>query len=131
LQEFQAINQRQNPARRRPPTKIVVSATDVEAGVGLDKEKVFRPLYNLQLMRDLDSPLALAFELFGQGTDGGTFHVMVRRAREDMELPLQVARDAATGRRATAICEQEKLTLYGPWRKMTTRTEETAASRGF
>ena len=119
LQEFQAINQRQNPARRRPPTKIVVSATDVEAGVGFDKEKVFRPLYNLQLMRDLDSPLALAFELFGQATDGGTFHVMVRRAREDMELPLsEVACDASYVTACNlAICAEEKVTLYGPWQE--------------
>ena len=34
LQQFQAINQRQNPARRRPRAKIVVSATDPESGLG-------------------------------------------------------------------------------------------------
>jgi len=38
LQQFQAINERQNPARRRPRGKIVVSATDPESALGLDKQ---------------------------------------------------------------------------------------------
>jgi len=119
LQQFQATNERQNPARRRPRAKIVVSATDPESALGLDKQKVFRPLYDLQLMRDLDSPLALAFEVFAQHTDGGTFHPMLRRAREEMNLPLaELACDASyvTGCNL-AIGEKEKVTLYGPWQE--------------
>lgn len=119
LDEFQAINQRQNPARRRPRNKIVVSATDTVAAVGWDKHKVFRPLYNLQLMCDLDSPLALAFGVFAQNTDGGTLPLMVRRAREEMRIPLaEVFSDATyvTGCNL-AFCKEENVTLYGPWRE--------------
>jgi transposase len=119
LQEFQAVNQRQNPARRRPRAKIMVSATDPESGLGPDKLKVFRPLYNLQLLRDLDSPLTLAFDVFAQHTDGGTFHPMLRRAREVMRLPLaEMAADASYLTACNlAIGEEEKLTLYGPWQE--------------
>ena len=119
LQEFQAINQRQNPARRRPRGKIVVSATDPESGLGRDKEKVFRPLYNLQLLRDLDSLLTLVFDVFAQHTDGGTFHPMLRRARGTMRLPLaELATDASYVTACNlAICEQENVTLYGPWQE--------------
>ncbi len=119
LEQFQAINERQNPARRRPRAKIVVSATDPEAALGPDKEKVFRPLYNLQLMRDLDSPLVLTFEVFAQHTDGGTLHPMLRRAREEMNLPLaELDCDASYVTACNlAICDQQKLTLYGPWQE--------------
>jgi transposase len=119
LEEFQAINARQNPARRRPRAKIVVSVTDSQSGVGLDKLKVFRPLYNLQLLRDLDSRMTLAFDVFAQHTDGGTFHPMLRRARQVMQLPLaELAADASYVTACNlAICEQEHVTLYGPWQE--------------
>ena len=42
---------------RKPSEKILVSWADPESVFGLDKFKVYRPLYNVQLMRDLDSPL--------------------------------------------------------------------------
>jgi transposase len=119
LQQFQAINARQNPARRRPRAKVVVSATDPESALGPDKEKVFRPLYNLQLMRDLDSPLSLTYEVFAQHTDGGTLRPMLRRAREEMNVPLaELDCDASyvTGCNL-ALCDQEKVTLYGPWQE--------------
>jgi transposase len=119
LQEFQAINQRQNPARRRPRAKIVVSATDPESALGLDKQKVFRPLYNLQLVRDLDSPLTLAFGVFAQPTDGGTLRPMLRQAREAMRLPLaEMVTDASYVTACNlAICTQENVTLCGPWQE--------------
>ncbi len=119
LQEFQAINQRQNPARRRPRGKVLVSATDPESALGRDKEKVLRPLYNLQLVRDLDSPLTLAFDVFAQHTDGGTFRPMLRRARGTMRLPLaELVADASYVTACNlATCKQENVTLYGPWQE--------------
>jgi len=119
LDEFQAINARQNPARRRPRNKIVVSTTDPESALGWDKQKVFRPLYNVQLMCDVDSPLTLAYGVFAQNSDGGTFQPMLRLVREEMRLPLaQLFCDATyvTGCNL-AICNQQKLTLYGPWQE--------------
>jgi hypothetical protein len=119
LDEFQAINQRQNPARRRPREKIMVSATDPVAALGRDKQKVFRPLYNLQLVRDVDSPLTLGYQVFAQNTDGGTFQPMLRRVRVEMRLPLaELLCDAGyvTGCNL-AICHQEKVALYGPWQE--------------
>ena len=119
LDEFQAINQRQNPARRRPREKIVVSATDPEAALGRDKQKVFRPLYNVQLVRDVDSLLTLGYEVFAQNTDGGTLQPMLRRVREEMRLPLaELLCDASyvTGCNL-AICSQAAVTLYGPWQE--------------
>jgi hypothetical protein len=48
------------PEDGRPLEKIVVGASDPEAAPGSDKLKVFRPLDNVQLVRDLDSSPVLA-----------------------------------------------------------------------
>ena len=60
LVELHAVNDRQDRRRRRKREKIVVSASEPEAALGRDKYNVFRPLYNVQLVRDLDSHLYLA-----------------------------------------------------------------------
>src|SRR5690606_11871286 len=79
LVELHAVNNRQEPKRRRKREKIVVSVSDPEAALGRDKHNVFRPLYNVQLVRDLDSPLCLGYQVFSQPTDAGTFVPMLER----------------------------------------------------
>ena len=69
LVELHAVNDRQDRRRRRKREKIVVSASEPEAALGRDKYNVFRPLYNVQLVRDLDSHLYLAYQVF-RATDG-------------------------------------------------------------
>lgn len=117
LEELQAANQRLTPARRRPAAKVVVSATDPEAALGLDKEKVFRPLYVVQIVRDLDSELILNYDVFPQATDGGTLLPMLERGRQRFQLQLQaLATDASYVTACNlAHCAQEHVTLYGPW----------------
>src|SRR5205823_3907059 len=60
LAQRQAHNQRRRPGKRQPRDRVVLSLGDPEAALGRDKDKVYRPLYNVQLLRDLDSPLVLA-----------------------------------------------------------------------
>lgn len=61
-------NHRENAERpahqRRAAKNIKISIGDPEAPLSLDKEKVFRPLYNVQLEYDLESPLILAYDVF-------------------------------------------------------------------
>ena len=59
LQHRLEQNQRRRSCKRKPPEKVLVSLTDPESALGRDKFSVFRPLYNVQLMCDLDSPLVL------------------------------------------------------------------------
>ena len=47
--------------------------------MGRDKEKVFRPLYNLQVVQDIESPLVLGYEVFAQATDAGTLMPLRQR----------------------------------------------------
>jgi hypothetical protein len=119
LVELHAINNRQEPKRRRKPEKIVVSLSDPESALGRDKYDVFRPLYNVQLARDLDSQLCLAYQVFAQATDAGTFALMLERvANWNGVKPMSVLVDAGYVTACNlAICDQAGIVLYGPWQE--------------
>jgi hypothetical protein len=119
LIELHAVNNRQDPKRRRKPEKIVVSTSDPEAALGRDKHHVFRPLYNVQLVRDLDSPLCLGYQVFAQPTDAGTFGPMLERiANWTGVKPKAALVDAGYVTACNlAICDQAGTTLYGPWQE--------------
>ncbi|MCY2993370.1 MAG: hypothetical protein NTY19_36660, partial [Planctomycetota bacterium] len=92
---------------------------DPEAPLGLDKEKVYRPLYNVQLFQDLESPLILAYEVFAQTNDNGTVQPMLDRyVQLTGVLPKQVLADA---RYATAlevaVFAAAEVELYAPFRE--------------
>jgi hypothetical protein len=82
LARLQAANQRRSPSERRPPDKIVVSTGDPEAALGVDKDHVFRPLYTIQTIRDVDSPLILSYDVFARATDAGTLPPMLARTQQ-------------------------------------------------
>ena len=119
LVELHAVNNRQDPKRRRKPEKIVVSVSDPEAALGRDKHNVFRPLYNVQLVRDLDSSLYLGYQVFAQPTDAGTFGPMLERvASLTGAKPTATLVDAGYVTACNlAICDQASTTLYGPWQE--------------
>jgi hypothetical protein len=79
LVALQAANAQRPPSQRREPHKVVISPGDLEAALGLDKDHVFRPLYTVQTIRDVDSPLILAYEVFAQASDAATLLPMLQR----------------------------------------------------
>jgi transposase len=107
------------PASKRLRRQDVrVSPGDPEAALGLDKFKVFRPLYNVQLMPDLDSPLVLAWGVYAQATDAGTLPGLLGRAHDALGRHLEeLLSDSAY---ATALdlaaCAKAGVTLYAPCR---------------
>jgi transposase len=119
LAELDAVNNRQQSKRRRKPEKIVVSTSDPEAALGRDKQNVFRPLYNVQLIRDLDSQLCLGYQVFAQPTDAGTFGPMLKRAANLTGVKPKIALVDAGYVTACnlAISDQAGITLYGPWQE--------------
>ena len=74
-----ARNARRPRDQRQDAEKIVISTSDFQAALGRDKEKVFRPLYNLQVVQDIESPLVLGYEVFAQATDAGTLMPLRQR----------------------------------------------------
>lgn len=119
LAELHAVNNRQAPKRRRKPEKIVVSVSDPEAALGRDKYNVFRPLYNVQLVRDLDTQLCLGYQVYAQPTDAGTFGPMLERIVNGTGVkPKAMLVDAGYVTACNlAICDQAGIALYGPWQE--------------
>jgi hypothetical protein len=114
-----AENRRRIPSERREEKHVRISVSDPEAALGKDKHKVFRPLYNVQYVRDLDSPFVVAYDVFARGSDAGTLVPMLTRTEQ------------LCGRRpGTALVDSGYVTaldladaqewgvaLYGPWKE--------------
>ena len=119
-QERMRGSQRRNAAKRASKRKargrVVVSVSDPEAAVGRDKEGVYRPLYNVQVADDLDSPFVLGYEVLAQPNDAGALGPMVRRLREAFGCPVTVLlTDAAyAGGPDLAAAEAAGVVLYAP-----------------
>jgi hypothetical protein len=79
---LQIANHQYSPSERRALDKIVVSTGDPEAALSVDKDHVFRPLYTLQTVRDVDSLFMLSYDVFAQATDAGTLPVMLERTNQ-------------------------------------------------
>lgn len=119
LHERLDANAERNPAKRQDPKHIVISVGDPEAVPGRDKEKVFRPLYNLQLMCDLDSRFILGYDVFAQSSDANTLGPMVARTAEltGRILDLMLVDAGYVNGVELAWCATSELTLYGPWQE--------------
>ena len=116
MEQLQAENAHRRSSKRRKPEKIVVSVSEPEAVLGRDKLKTFRPLYNVQLMYDLDSAFITAYELFACQNDPGTIGPMLDRSVElaGKKPRIVLADSAYAGGSDLALCEQAGVTLYAP-----------------
>jgi hypothetical protein len=81
MDELQRRNQRKWASKRRACDTIVLRWGDPEAVVGRDKEKVYRPLDDVQVVADLDSPLLLGYAVFAQQNDTGVLETRLAQVR--------------------------------------------------
>jgi hypothetical protein len=116
LHERQAANARRRSGKRKPAEKILVSPTDPEAVLARDKFNVFRPLYSVQLLRDLDSPLVFAYDVRTQNNDNGVLEPMVEQMADHVgRKPEAVLVDAGyVSMHHLEFCALAGITLYGP-----------------
>jgi len=118
LSELQAENERRRSDKRKPKDKIVISLTDPESVFGLDKEKVYRPLYNVQTVSDLATDFVLAYEVFPQHSDSGTLQPLVNRMLESgIQIKDLLADAGYPVGEDLAFCETSDITLYAPWQE--------------
>jgi transposase len=128
LAGLQAANQPYSPSERRAPAKLVSSTGDPEAALGVDKDHVFRPLYTIQTVRDVASPLMVSYDVFAQATAAGTLPSMLERTEQLTGHRLKevlVDSGYVTGL-DLALCAQAEVTLYGPWKAHDVSTPTTA-----
>ena len=116
LRERQAANAQRRSCKRKPAEKILVSPTDPEAVLARDKFNVFRPLYSVQLLRDLDSPLVLAYDVLTQNNDNGVVEPMVEQMTDHVgHKPEELLVDSGyVSIHHLEFCAQAGITLYGP-----------------
>ena len=119
LRQRHAENALRRTENRKPTEKILVSWADPESVFGLDKFKVYRPLYNVQLMRDLDSPLILAYDVIAMTTEFGTIPRLTEIADDFVgHIPDTMLADSGyVSIRDLEFCEREGITLYAPYKE--------------
>lgn len=114
--ERQAANAQRRSCKRKPVDKVLVSPSDPEAALARDKENVYRPLYTVQLLRDLDSPLIFAYDVVAQNNDNGVLEPMIERMTDNVGVkPSAVLVDSGyVSMRHLEFCSQAGIMLYGP-----------------
>jgi transposase len=114
--ERQEANAQQRSCKRKPADKVLVSPSDPEAALARDKENVYRPLYTVQFLRDVDSPLIFAYDVVAQNNDNGVLEPMIERMTDNVGVkPREVLVDSGyVSMRHLEFCSQAGITLYGP-----------------
>lgn len=131
LQELLAVNAKRRSDKRKPVNKIVVSVADSDAVFGRDKDKVYRPLYNVQTVCDLASEMVLSYEVFPQVSDSGTLQTMIGKLNDNNVLIQSLLADAGypTGE-DLAFCNATGLTLYAPWQENSFTAQKQSSRDG-
>jgi transposase len=113
----QQRNRGKRASKRTAAERILISPGDPEAVVARDKEKVFRPLYNGQLLADLDSALILAYDVAAQQNDSGLLGGLLGQAKEGLGHAVKavVADSAYAGGQDLADAAAQGTTVYAPW----------------
>jgi len=119
LNERLAENRQRLPSARQDDKHVRSSVTDPEAALGKDKRKVYRPLYNVQYVRDLDSPFLVGYDAFAHSSDAGTLVPMLQRTQQlQGRLPEEVLVDSGY---VTALdwadAQALGVNLCGPWKE--------------
>jgi transposase len=119
MAQRQQYNQEKRSSKRKPRDKVVVSVSEPEAALGRDKLGTYRPLYNVQVLRDLDSPLYLGYGVFAQPNDNNTLGPMLERQAHFVGHKVEVLLgDSTYGCGADlAVAEANGVTIYAPWQK--------------
>jgi hypothetical protein len=116
LRQRQEANAQRRSSKRKPADKVLVSPSDAEAVLARDKLNVFRPLYTVQLLRDLDSPLIFGYDVFTQNNDNGTVEPMVECMVDQVgRKPDELFVDSGyVSLRHLEFCALQGITVYGP-----------------
>ena len=119
LQQRLEQNEGRQSSKRKPREKVLVSLTDPESALGRDKLGVFRPLFNVQLMCDLDSPLVLAYDTFATTHDAGMVGPMLQRTMDlaGCKLDKLLADSGYVSLRDLESCSAADAKLFAPWRE--------------
>jgi hypothetical protein len=102
--------------KRRSVEQVRICAREPEAALGRDKLKTFRPLYNVQLVRDLTTPLILGYGVYASNTDAGLLIPTLEKVQQTLStMPKKVLADGIYATAANlGYCAEHGVTLYAP-----------------
>jgi transposase len=116
LRDRQAANAQRRSSKRKPAETIRVSPGDPQAILARDKLDVFRPLYTVQFVRDLDSPLIFAADVLAQNNDNGVLEPLIERMVANAGNPPRtlLADSGYVSMQHLEYCHRSGIRLYGP-----------------
>jgi transposase len=120
-------NSRTAKAKRRSTERIVICPTEPEAVLGRDKVHTFRPLYNVQFARDLDTHFVVGYDVVPKATDAGQFGPLAGQVENLLgHLPKRTTVDEKyAGQVDLALARELEILVYAP----TSATKQADASR--
>jgi hypothetical protein len=116
LADHDRKQRRQRKVKRRAADQVKICPGEPEAALGRDKTKVFRPLYNTQIVQDLESPFVLGYGVYATVTDAGLLPPMLKRTRELTGHGLEdLLVDSMYARLLDVrCCREQEVRLYAP-----------------
>ena len=102
--------------KRRSADQVRISPSEPEAALGRDKLKTFRPLDNVHLASDLDTPLILDYQVHATTTDAGLFIPTVEALKQTLgDEPKRALVDGIYATAANlAYGADHGVTIYAP-----------------
>jgi transposase len=117
LQAKHAANRRRRKDKQKQLGKIRVAPGDPMAPFGLDKQKTYRPLYNVQTMSDVQTDLVLAYATTRSVADNGQLLPMIERTAEMTGQPRKdiLVDSGYPSGEDLAACQAKGVIVYAPW----------------
>jgi len=128
LKQLNQINARRRKDKRKKSEQVRVAIGDPMAPFGRDKMKVFRPLYNVQTMTDLETDLVFAFSLTPTLSDSGHLVPMINltTAVTERVLKMVLTDSGYPSGDDLAQCEVMKVLVFAPWNENSFTAEKRA-----
>jgi transposase len=122
LRLLQKIERHRKRQRRRAKKKrqgderVTICVNETEAAIGLDKSKTVRPLYDVQVMRDVESGFILAYQVYASNSDSGLLPDMLEQTqRLSGKLPEELLADSIYASVSDLrACQEHDVVLYAP-----------------
>jgi transposase len=128
LKELNKSNARRRKDKRKKSEQVRVAIGDPMAPYGRDKKKVFRPLYNLQTMTDVETDFVFAYSVTPTLSDSGHLVPMIDQMTAVTGRPLEaVLTDSGyPSGDELAQCEARNVDVIAPWNENSFTAEKRA-----
>jgi transposase len=128
LKELNKSNARRRKDKRKKSEQVRVAIGDPMARYGRDKKKVFRPLYNVQTMTDVETDFVFAYSVTPTLSDSGHLVSMIDQMTAVTGRPLEtVLTDSGyPSGDELAQCKARNVDVIAPWNENSFTAEKRA-----